>query len=113
MITCIKFRPHEKNSLRGFADLELPRVGIVIRDCAWHVKDGKEWVSLPARPYEKDGKTMWSPLVEFAEGAKEARNQFQRQALDAIHAVAGMPRNADIAKPKQSVAAEINDAIPF
>jgi hypothetical protein len=93
MIRCLKFRPYEKNTLRGFADLELTRVGLVLRDCTWHEKNGKEWVGFAARPYEnKDGTTGWQPLVEFAEGATEARKQFQQQALEAIHAAVAQSR---------------------
>jgi hypothetical protein len=89
MIRCIKFRAYEKNTLRGFADLELTRVGLVLHDCTWHEKDGKEWVGFPARSYEtKDGTTAWQPLIEFAEGAKDAREQFREQAIEAIHAAA-------------------------
>ena len=89
MIRCIRFRAFEKNTLKGFADLELTRVGLVLRDCCWHEKNGKEWVAFPARSYtDKDGATQWQALIEFAVGAKEAREQFQRQALDAIRVVA-------------------------
>jgi len=35
-IVCRKFRPVIKNTLKGFADLELTRVGLVLRDCALH-----------------------------------------------------------------------------
>jgi hypothetical protein len=31
MIRCTKFRPYVKNTLRGFADIELSRVGITIK----------------------------------------------------------------------------------
>ena len=88
MIRCIKIRRYEKNTLKGFVDLELIRTGIIIRDCTWHRhENGREWVSFPARPYEdKNGNTAWQPLVEFAEGATEARKQFQQKALEAIHA---------------------------
>jgi hypothetical protein len=89
LIRCVRFRAYEKNTLRGFADLELTRVGLVLRDCVWHEKSGKEWVSFAARSYQdKDGNTAWQPLVEFMPGEKEARAQFQQQALEAIHAVA-------------------------
>jgi hypothetical protein len=90
MIRCIRFRPFEKNTLRGFADLEFVRTGIIIRDCCWHQhENGREWVAFPARSYtDKDGATAWQCLIEFAVGAKEAREQFQRQALDAIHIAA-------------------------
>jgi hypothetical protein len=36
----------------------------------------------------------WAPVVEFAAGVKKARAQFQRQALEAIHAAAAA-ENAD------------------
>jgi hypothetical protein len=86
MIRCIRFRAFEKNTLKGFADLELTRVGIIIRDCTLHDKNGKQWVGFPARQYQdKEGNTQWSPLVEFAAGATEARRQFQEFAVGAIH----------------------------
>ena len=59
MIRCIRFRRHEKNTLQGFADLELVRTGIIIHDCCWHRhENGSEWVSFPARSYtDKTGAT--------------------------------------------------------
>jgi hypothetical protein len=87
MIRCIKFRAYEKNTLKGFVDFELTRVGLIIRDCTWHEKNGREWIGFPAKTYEaRDGGTAWQPLVEFAEGASEARKQFQEQAVAAIYA---------------------------
>ena len=89
MIRCISFRAYEKNTLKGFADLELTRVGIIIHDCTWHEKDGREWVGFPARSYQdKDGNTQWQALVEFVQDAKEIREQFRKQAIEAIHAAA-------------------------
>jgi hypothetical protein len=86
MIRCVKFRPYAKNTLKGFVDLELTRVGLVLRDCCWHQKGDREWIAFPARSYtDKDGDTKWSPLIEFAEGATTAREQFQRLAINAIH----------------------------
>jgi hypothetical protein len=85
MIRCVRFRAYEKNTLKGFADLELTRVGLVLRDCTLHEKKGKEWISFPARSYQADGGTRWSPLIEFADGATAARQQFQQQAIEAIH----------------------------
>jgi hypothetical protein len=90
MIRCLRFCPHQKNTLQGFADLELVRTGIVIHDCTWHRhENGKEWVGFPARSYtDKNGEPQWQALIEFAPGAKQAREQFQAQALEAIHAEA-------------------------
>jgi hypothetical protein len=86
-ILCVKFRRFKKRSLLGFVDLQLTRVGLVIRDCCWHQKDGKGWISFPAKSYvDESGGTHWMPLVEFAEGARKAREEFRKQAIEAIHA---------------------------
>jgi len=86
MIKCTSFRQMEKNTLRGFADLELTRIGLVIKDCTWHLKDGKEWIGLPARSYDDaEGVRRWSPIVEFTPEAKAERAAFQRAALGAVH----------------------------
>jgi len=86
MIRCVRFRRYEKNTLKGFADLELVRTGIIIHDCPLHEKNGKEWIGFPARSYtDKDGNTQWSPLLEFAPGANAEREAFRKQALEAIH----------------------------
>ena len=78
-----------KEHAQGICDLELTHTGLVIRDCTWHEKDGKEWVGLPARSYtDQNGNTQWQALTEVAKDAREAREQFRKQALAAIHAVA-------------------------
>jgi hypothetical protein len=88
MIKCIKLRRYQKHTLQGFADFELTQVGLVLHDCTWHEKNGREWIAFPARSYEgDDGVTHWQPLIEFAAGARQAREQFQRQAIAVIHAV--------------------------
>jgi hypothetical protein len=90
MIRCTKFRPFRKNTLLGFCDLELSRTGLILRDCTLHEKCGKRWIAFPARSFiGHDGETKWTPLIEFAENAGEARKQFQHQAVDAVLAVAG------------------------
>jgi hypothetical protein len=71
-IRCIKFRRFEKNTLRGFCDLELTRVGLVLRDCTLHQKGDRQWVGFPAKSFTgQDGETKWSPLIEFSESAGE------------------------------------------
>jgi hypothetical protein len=78
-----------KNTLRGFADLELPDLGIVIHDCPWHCKNASEWVSFPARAYtDNTGAKQWAPILEFTD-AKALRTSFQRAALEAIHGFEG------------------------
>jgi hypothetical protein len=40
----------QRNTLRGFADLTVPGIGLDIDDVAIHEKGGRRWASLPARP---------------------------------------------------------------
>jgi DNA-binding cell septation regulator SpoVG len=104
VIKCIKFKPYTKNTLRGFADLELDS-GIIIHDLTLHEKDGKRWVGMPARSFTgNDGATKWTPIVEVAE---HARASFQRQALAAIHVVAGEVQSTNAEQPAD------HTSIPF
>jgi hypothetical protein len=84
MIRCLKLRRCAQGTVRALVDLELLPAGgeaekagmIVLRYCAWHAQNGKEWVTLPA------------PVWVICEDPKEMRDEFQRQALAAIHPAA-------------------------
>ena len=62
-VRIVNLRPQAKGTLRAFVDLELTRIGLVLRDCAWHRQaDGREWIGLPSKPYQgADGVTRWKP----------------------------------------------------
>lgn len=75
-------KAHEKNTLRGFLSLKISD-GLIIRNVCLHEKNGKRWVSMPARPYKRDdGDDGWQPLVEFEDDL--ARTQFQAAALASV-----------------------------
>jgi hypothetical protein len=76
-------RPYQKNTLKGFATLVLPDAGLVLKECTWHEKDGKEWVGFPARQFTgQDGATKWQNLIEFAQGFD--RDGWQAKAVAAL-----------------------------
>jgi hypothetical protein len=81
-----EWREHTKNTLRGFFTLTLPS-GIAIHGCQLHEKNGRRWVGLPARPYQKDGKTEYARILEFNSAGTHA--VFQEQALAAVDALLG------------------------
>lgn len=82
-MSCVSFRAFSKNTLKGFCDFKLEPFGIVLRDCSWHEKDGREWVGFPAKKGpDKNGVADWIPIVVFAEGAN--RDRFQKAAVAAI-----------------------------
>jgi hypothetical protein len=80
------FKPHVKNTLRGFCDLALPPVGLEINGTTLHEKNGSRWITMPARPDEKDGATVWAAIVEF--DSKKVRLTFQTAFLEGIDAEA-------------------------
>ena len=76
------FKPFQKNTLQGFATLRLTNIGLEIRDVCLHEKSGKRWVQLPSKSYQKDGKQLWTYVLDFYDKSRAA--QFQNAALSAI-----------------------------
>jgi len=82
-IEITRFREFKKNSLIGLCNILMTNIGLEIRDAAVHEKDGKRWVGLPSRPYEKEvGSTGYSYIVKFLDKGKYA--QFQKLALEVL-----------------------------
>jgi hypothetical protein len=81
-IEIVSFKPFQKNTLQGFATIQITNIGIEIRDVTLHGKNGKRSIQLPSKPYEKDGKAMWAFILDFYDKARS--EQFQKAALDAF-----------------------------
>jgi hypothetical protein len=74
-VRILAFKPFEKNTLRGFFDLELPS-GMILSGCTLHEKDDKYWVGLPGKPYTAaDGSQAWTRIIDFRDA--KTRNKFQ------------------------------------
>ena len=79
----VNFKPYQRNSLQGFFDLKIDP-GLVIKGLAYHINNGKPWVSFPASakadktgnilrdPY---GKIEWFNIVHIPN--REFLNDFQ------------------------------------
>jgi len=89
------FRAHTKNTLCGFLTIRMTGVGLEIRDIALHRKNGKQWLQLPAKPYQKpNGSQGWSYILAFYD--KDTFKKFQEvtlKALDAFKRQAGRNPN--------------------
>jgi hypothetical protein len=65
-----------KNSLRGFATVELP-IGLRILDCPVLVSNGRAWVALPSKPAlhregrhaKPGGVPQYTPIAEWRDKA--------------------------------------------
>ena len=77
------FREYRKNTLLAFFDVKLAHLGLEIRGCCLHEKDGRQWVQLPSKPYEKeDGSKGWQYILDFYD--RDKREAFQRDVLNTI-----------------------------
>ena len=90
-VVCIAWKPLERNTLQGFADLWLRNARLNIHGCAVHEKNGKRWVQLPARPQldkdrhlvrDSDGKVQYGKVIDF--DSREVADRFNAAALKAI-----------------------------
>jgi hypothetical protein len=88
-IVCRKFQPFQKNTLRGFAEVVITDIGMVVRDVTVHTKNDFTWASPPAKPQVKDGRVVtdngraqYVPIIEFC--SREARDDFSLSVVEAV-----------------------------
>jgi hypothetical protein len=90
-VICIDWRPCNKNTLRGFAKITVPRWHLSMDGVAIHEKDGRQWAQLPARPQvDKDGtvlrdetgKIKYARILEFTD--KETGWKFSDAVVAAV-----------------------------
>jgi hypothetical protein len=69
-----------KGTLIGTVDLTVPKWRLGIHGCLWHEKNGKQWVSFPAREWTSpDGHKHFANLIEFSE--RETHDRFHLAAI--------------------------------
>jgi hypothetical protein len=116
-IVCKKFNPPERNTLRGFAEINIADLGMTMRDVAIHTKNGSTWASPPSKPQIKDGvavkddagKIQYTPIIEF--GSREARDNFSAAVIEAVRAIPDGRRALGAGKPQDKPA--FDDEIRF
>lgn len=83
------WRPLVKNTLRGFAIVELPN-GLTIKDVSVHQKDNKRWAGLPAKPVigqdgtvvQKDGKAQYASIMEW--NSRDLSDRFSAAVVELV-----------------------------
>lgn len=86
---CIAFKALLKNTLEGFASLEMGN-GVILHDCTVHRKNGSRWVSPPGKAMidregwlmMKDGRPRYTQVVEFR--SDEVRQRWSNEAVRCI-----------------------------
>lgn len=82
MIEIVNYKERQKNTLQGFVTIRMTNIGLEIRDITVHQQNGKKWLGMPARPYEKDGKTQYAYIVHFYN--EDMKMQFQNAVFIAL-----------------------------
>jgi hypothetical protein len=67
----INFKGIDKGCLKAKFDVVIPEWGLTIREVTLFEKDGKEWLGMPSRQYEKDGKQKSYDLVSLEKGKRQ------------------------------------------
>lgn len=88
-VTILEWKPVVRNSLRGFAKLQIG--ALMIGDCPVHDTQGRKWCGLPSKPMldgdgnvkrGDDGKIRYVPLVQWA--TKAASERFSDSVVAAL-----------------------------
>lgn len=104
-IECINYKPVNKGSLLGYADLFVPKMGLEIFGCSLHQKEGRRWVNLPSKEYTNDmGEKKYAPVVRFRE--KSHTDAFIKLAKESIE-----KKCAE--QPKHSQPEFLDEEVPF
>lgn len=76
------WKPHSKNSLRGFFAASLPS-GLVLRDLMLHERGDARWIAFPGREWANaQGEKQYSRFIEFAD--RRTADKFRDALLDAL-----------------------------
>jgi hypothetical protein len=87
---CLDFKPVRKNSLLGFATIQMTS-GLILKECTYHSLAGKSWASPPGKPQtdgsgspmkDEKGKAKYVNIVDFA--SKDVRDKWSGQAVAAV-----------------------------
>ena len=78
------WKPHSKNTLRGFFTATLPS-GLVFHDLMLHEREGARWIAFPAREWtDQLGAKQYTRFIEFRDPG--CRNRFRDEMLAALDA---------------------------
>jgi hypothetical protein len=98
-VSLLDWKPLRKNTLVGFACVNVRRINLRIDDVAIHQKGGSRWASLPSKPMvdrsgavlrdQQTGKVKYSPILQWGDRkTSEAFSQAVVTALLAAHPTA-------------------------
>jgi hypothetical protein len=91
---CIEWKAYEKGLLRGFADINVEKWGIILKGCKMFMKDGKRWVTPPSTEFTNEkGEKKYNPSLKFID--PEFVKAFSEKAVKAIETYCKQPEDKE------------------
>lgn len=90
-VTCTDFREIQRNTLLGFATINIAEMKMTVSDVAIHEKNGRRWAQLPSKPMvgrdktvitDNDGKVKYVPIFKFDN--KDVERAFSSAVVKAV-----------------------------
>ena len=90
-VTCTDFRTLQRNTLLGFATINIAEMKMTISDVAIHEKNGTRWAQLPSKPMvgrdktvltDDNGKVKYAPIFSF--DSKDVQYAFSNAVVKAV-----------------------------
>lgn len=89
LLRLVSFKPLRKNTLRGFATVELP-IGLKISDIPILIGKNGPWAALPSKPQvgpdgaqrRDNGKPLYVPILEWRD--RELSNRFSNAVIELV-----------------------------
>ena len=85
------YKAVNKGCLVAKFDVTIPQWGLTIRDLALFEKEGKRFLGMPGRPYEKDGAKKSYDHVVFDEASKKRFTATCLEKLEHLQQKASQP----------------------
>lgn len=99
----------DKGAVKASFEVYIPKWGFHIL-CTLMDKNGSKWITMPSRPFEKDGQKKYQWLAWFD---KDNHKKFEEAVIKLIDAGKFEKLPDRSAHPEQMVQATFDDDIPF
>jgi hypothetical protein len=103
MIEVINFKLMPEGACKAKFTVKIVKMGMEIRDCGLFEAQGKKWIGMPSKPYEKDGMKKYFNFVSFT---PEMKKRFDDQVFAELSKI--WPKQQEFEQNN-----EVNDDLPF
>ena len=95
-VRCTAWRAWRKNTLLGFASIQIAELDLTIYDVAVHAKNDRAWAQLPGRPWVEDDRSSAATTARsnIARSLNSAAKRCASAVIDVVVRTTRTPGNA-------------------